>query len=149
MNPKMNLSALLIVLLFSLKLVSSGESLKPAGGAPVKMNPKMNLSALLIVLLFSLGLVSTAPLAISTGNTCCPRTQKAKIPLKQIVSYYKTSSSCACRPLSLMVPDVVYCRFVTKRGKHWCVNPADAWVKSHAAAVDRRLASTPAISTRA
>ncbi|XP_061101964.1 C-C motif chemokine 3-like 1 [Conger conger] len=103
------------------------------------MNPKMNLSALLIVLLFSLGLVSSAPLAISTGNTCCPSTQKAKIPLKQIVSYYNTSSSCA-------LPALV---FVTKLGKHWCVNPADGWVKSHAAAVDRRLASTPAMSTRA
>ncbi|XP_061101968.1 C-C motif chemokine 14-like [Conger conger] len=102
------------------------------------MNPKMNLSALLIVLLFSLKLVSSAH-GPNTGKDCCPRTQKAKIPLKPIVSYYNTSSSCS-------LPALV---FVTKLGKHWCVNPADGWVKSHAAAVDRRLASTPVMSTRA
>ncbi|XP_035273442.1 C-C motif chemokine 3-like 1 [Anguilla anguilla] len=90
------------------------------------MNTAMKLSALLIlVLLCSLELVSSDK-ASDVGANCCPRYDKTKkIPLAMVVSWHKTSSSCA---------KAAYV-FVTKRGRRICVDPTHSWVKSHAAQV--------------
>ncbi|KAF5891296.1 C-C motif chemokine 13-like, partial [Clarias magur] len=60
-----------------------------------------NLTALLLLLsLGSLYLVSPAPPGFDHKTPCCPSTTKAKIPLKNILTYWRTSSSC---PLQAVV----------------------------------------------
>ncbi|KAF5891295.1 C-C motif chemokine 13-like, partial [Clarias magur] len=60
-----------------------------------------NLTALLLLLsLGSLYLVSPATHSSEVLKTCCSSTTKVKIPLKNIVTYWKTSSSC---PLQAVV----------------------------------------------
>uniref|UniRef100_A0A0E9XZX3 Chemokine interleukin-8-like domain-containing protein n=1 Tax=Anguilla anguilla TaxID=7936 RepID=A0A0E9XZX3_ANGAN len=54
-----------------------------------------------------------------------------------VVSWHKTSSSCA---------KAAYV-FVTKRGRLICVDPTHSWVRSHAAKVDSRSATTVAPGT--
>ncbi|XP_035273435.1 C-C motif chemokine 4-like [Anguilla anguilla] len=101
------------------------------------MNTAMKMSALLIlVLLGSLELVSSAESA-NEGAVCCTSYATKKIPLAMVVSWHKTSSSCA---------KAAYV-FVTKRGKRICVDPTDGWVRSHAARVDSRSATTVAPGT--
>ncbi|XP_035273440.1 C-C motif chemokine 17-like [Anguilla anguilla] len=96
------------------------------------MNTALKLSALLIlVLLGSLERVSSAA-GSGTGADCCISYDKKKIPLARVVSWHKTSSSCAKKAYV----------FVTKRGRSICVDPTDAWVKRHAAQVDSRSATT-------
>ncbi|KAG5848763.1 hypothetical protein ANANG_G00102870 [Anguilla anguilla] len=101
------------------------------------MNTAMKLSALLIlVLLGSLELVSSTA-GSDTGADCCTKYEKRKIPLAMVVSWHETSSSC---------PKAAYV-FVTKRGKRICVDPTHGWVRSHAAQVDSRSATTVAPGT--
>ncbi|KAI1890074.1 hypothetical protein AGOR_G00169470 [Albula goreensis] len=93
------------------------------------MNSEMkNMSTLLIMaLLCSVELVSSSQSA-ETGKDCCMRYETKRVPLAMVVSFYRTSSSCA-KPAFV---------FVTKRGKHICVDPSTAWVNSHVTAVGKR-----------
>ncbi|KAJ8281370.1 hypothetical protein GJAV_G00066880 [Gymnothorax javanicus] len=68
-----------------------------------------------------------------TGKKCCMMYDTKRIPLAMVVSFYQTSSSCSKKAIV----------FVTKRDRHICVNPADAWVMSQTAVVERRSASAP------
>ncbi|XP_035273441.1 C-C motif chemokine 3-like [Anguilla anguilla] len=104
------------------------------------MNTAMKLSTLLIlVLLGSLELVSSGPLGINTGSNCCPDIKKGpKIPLAMVVSYHKTSSSCAKAAVV----------FVTKRKRRICVNPSEEWVRSHMTHVDSRSRKATTVSLK-
>ncbi|KAG9352629.1 hypothetical protein JZ751_021043 [Albula glossodonta] len=97
--------------------------------APVKMNSEMkNMSTLLILaLLCSVELVSSTQSA-ETGKDCCMRYETKRVPLSMVVSFFRTSSSCA-------KPAIV---FVTKRGRKICMNPSDAFVSSQVDELDRR-----------
>ncbi|KAG7468486.1 hypothetical protein MATL_G00143250 [Megalops atlanticus] len=109
--------------------------------APVNMKTEMkNMSALLIlVLLCSLQLVSSAPEATRVGSECCVKYDNKRIPLAKVVSYYRTSSTCA-------KPAVV---FVTEAGKKVCMDPTASWVNSHASKVDKRSTTTTSMPTTA
>ncbi|KAF7707724.1 hypothetical protein HF521_018942 [Silurus meridionalis] len=92
-----------------------------------------NLTALLFVLsLCSLHLVFSGPVSFEYKNHCCSKTSNTKIPLNNIVTYRRTSSSC---PMKAIV-------FETIKGKQLCVDPSVSWVKSHMKAVDRRNKAT-------
>ncbi|XP_035273432.1 uncharacterized protein LOC118227291 isoform X1 [Anguilla anguilla] len=96
------------------------------------MNTAMKMSALLILVLFgSLELVSSDK-GSGAGVDCCPSYDKRKIPVAMVVSWHKTSGSCA---------KAAYV-FVDKRGKRICVDPTHGWVRSYAARVNSRSATT-------
>ncbi|XP_064191989.1 uncharacterized protein LOC135255141 isoform X5 [Anguilla rostrata] len=96
------------------------------------MNTAMKMSALLIVMLLgSLELVSSDKDSW-VGADCCTRYERKRIPLPMVVSWHETSSSCAKAAVV----------FVTKRGTRICVDPTHDWVRSHAAQVDSRSATT-------
>ncbi|XP_046704789.1 monocyte chemotactic protein 1B-like [Silurus meridionalis] len=79
-----------------------------------------NLTALLFVLsLCSLHLVFSAPFAFEYKTRCCSTITTMRIPLKNIVSYRSTSSSC---PMKAIV-------FTTIKGKQICADPSAPWVK--------------------
>ncbi|KAG5854174.1 hypothetical protein ANANG_G00034870 [Anguilla anguilla] len=59
-------------------------------------------------------------------NECCVAFKTMRIPLAIVDSFYKTSSSCH---ISAIV-------FVTKRGRHICVDPSASWVRNHVAVMD-------------
>ncbi|XP_053487573.1 monocyte chemotactic protein 1B-like [Ictalurus furcatus] len=92
-----------------------------------------NLTALLFLLsLCSLHLVSSAPGSTDFRITCCAKTTKVKIPLKNIVTYWWTSSNC---PKKAIV-------FETLNKKQHCVDPTAVWVNHHMKAVDLRNSTT-------
>ncbi|XP_035273437.1 C-C motif chemokine 3-like 1 isoform X2 [Anguilla anguilla] len=102
------------------------------------MNPAMKLSALLIVVLLgSLELVSSDKDS-GVGADCCTRYERKRIPLSMVVSWHETSSSCAKAAVV----------FVTKRGKHICVNPSEGWVRSHMTQVDSRSRKATTVSLK-
>ncbi|KAI1890071.1 hypothetical protein AGOR_G00169440 [Albula goreensis] len=94
-----------------------------------------NMSTLLILaLLCSVELVSSSQSA-ETGKDCCMRYETKRVPLAKVVSFYRTSSSCA-------KPAIV---FVTEAGRHICLDPSDAFVNTQAVKIARR--STKATPT--
>ncbi|KAI4886680.1 hypothetical protein NFI96_027636, partial [Prochilodus magdalenae] len=110
----------------SVSSVSLGEL------SPARMR---TLSALLVVVLLICSLQQTCG-GISVQDAskeCCSKlTKLEKIPVRRIVSYWRTSTNC---PL----PAVVF-QMVTE--KCYCVDPELDWVKSHMKAVDQRPPST-------
>ncbi|XP_072520293.1 uncharacterized protein [Salminus brasiliensis] len=91
------------------------------------------LSALLMVLLLgSLQLTSSAP-AVHHAD-CCPKlTAVKKIPLRQVVSYTRTSSYCTVKAIVIN----------TKAGNQFCVDLDAEWVKGYVAILDQRHNTTP------
>uniref|UniRef100_A0A8C6EWQ6 Chemokine interleukin-8-like domain-containing protein n=1 Tax=Marmota marmota marmota TaxID=9994 RepID=A0A8C6EWQ6_MARMA len=79
----------------------------------------------LVVALFVLLCTSTLcaearnrpPAALPTS----PERSPANIPRKLVVFYYETSSTCSS-------PSIV---FVTKKGRHVCAHPNEAWVQEY------------------
>ncbi|KAB5571646.1 hypothetical protein PHYPO_G00227450 [Pangasianodon hypophthalmus] len=93
-----------------------------------------NLAALLFLLsLCSLHLVSGAPPNLEHMNRCCSEITKAKVPLKNIVTYWKTSSHCNIKAI---VFEILNKEKNVKRNV--CVDPTEPWVDSHMKAVDRK-----------
>ncbi|XP_074044991.1 C-C motif chemokine 4-like [Macrotis lagotis] len=83
---------------------------------------KVSVAALsiLMVIAFS-SLASSAPMGSDPPTSCCFSYVNAKIPRNFVRDYYETSSLCS-------QPAVV---FQTKRGRHICANPRDAWVQNY------------------
>ncbi|KAG3269465.1 C-C motif chemokine 3 [Ictidomys tridecemlineatus] len=52
---------------------------------------------------------------------CCFAYTSRKIPPKFVAFYYETSSTCSSKGIV----------FVTKRGRHVCARPNEAWVQEH------------------
>ncbi|XP_059526464.1 C-C motif chemokine 3-like isoform X1 [Myotis daubentonii] len=52
---------------------------------------------------------------------CCMTYVTRQIPRKFVVAYFETSSQC---PQNAVV-------FLTKRGRHICANPSNAWVQEY------------------
>ncbi|XP_051545913.1 C-C motif chemokine 22-like [Myxocyprinus asiaticus] len=76
-------------------------------------------SVLFLMMCCALQLTSAGPVALETAQrNCCSEAATFIIPLKQLESYYWTSSSC-------LTSHIV---FITK-AKEICVNPNDKWVK--------------------
>ncbi|XP_051740187.1 monocyte chemotactic protein 1B [Ctenopharyngodon idella] len=97
-----------------------------------------NLMSLLLLLLFcSIQLTSSGPIALEALPTCCFEFSDSKIPLKRVVSYYRTSSSC---PTQAIV-------FRTVIGREICVHPTTPWVKDHIAEVNKRTRTTTTAKT--
>ncbi|XP_053361364.1 regakine-1-like [Clarias gariepinus] len=91
-----------------------------------------NLTALLLLLsLSSLYLVSSATIRADVMKTCCQSATKAAIPLKNIVTYWRTSSSC---PLQAIVFQML--NKVQNTIRTVCVDPTAVWVDSHMRKVD-------------
>ncbi|XP_053361365.1 C-C motif chemokine 4-like [Clarias gariepinus] len=89
-----------------------------------------NLTALLLLLsLSSLYLVSSAPPGTDVMKTCCSNPTKARIPLKNIVTYWRTSSSCHLQAIVFQMLNKNTTRTV-------CVDPTAVWVDSHMRKVD-------------
>ncbi|KAI5617223.1 C-C motif chemokine 2-like [Silurus asotus] len=86
-----------------------------------------NLTTLLFVLsLCSLYLVSSAPLAFDQNISCCSTTTNIKIPIKRIVTCWRTSSSCTKKAIV----------FETVNGNQRCVDPTAEWVNGHMKALN-------------
>ncbi|XP_030642622.1 monocyte chemotactic protein 1B-like [Chanos chanos] len=82
----------------------------------------------LLVLLFSLQLTSAfGPQGLIVSD-CCSHLMTMRIPLKRVVSYRWTSSSCAKKAIV----------FEMIGGKKICVDPEVSWVSGHVATVDKR-----------
>ncbi|XP_066506144.1 eotaxin-like [Hoplias malabaricus] len=83
-----------------------------------------NLCVLALVLLCSLQLISSFPLAMDFIRPCCSNLTKIRIPLKHIISYWSTSSSCANRAIVFQT---------VRNGKKnlICVDPSAPWVDHH------------------
>ncbi|KAK2838352.1 hypothetical protein Q7C36_013166 [Tachysurus vachellii] len=80
-----------------------------------------NLMALLVLLsLCSLHRVFSAPMGLDHTLLCCESTTKMKIPEKNIVRFWSTSSNC---PIKAVVFETLKNRF--------CVNPMAAWVSKY------------------
>uniref|UniRef100_A0A3B1IS50 C-C motif chemokine n=1 Tax=Astyanax mexicanus TaxID=7994 RepID=A0A3B1IS50_ASTMX len=78
--------------------------------------------------------IFTAPYGTGVADCCFQLTTVKKIPLKMVVSYTETHTDCAVKAIILL----------TKKGKKFCVDPDAEWVKSHVAALDRRINTTTA-----
>uniref|UniRef100_A0A672RGX7 Monocyte chemotactic protein 1B-like n=1 Tax=Sinocyclocheilus grahami TaxID=75366 RepID=A0A672RGX7_SINGR len=73
---------------------------------------------LFLVLFCSVQMTSSAPHPIIAQSYCCVEFNYRIIPLKQVVSYYWTSSTC---PNHAIV-------FKTVAGREICVDPKTTWV---------------------
>ncbi|XP_026057603.1 C-C motif chemokine 13-like [Carassius auratus] len=87
-----------------------------------------SLMCLLFLVICSVQVTSNAPSAIDAQTNCCLEFSNVKIPVKRVVSFYWTSSSCPRRAIV----------FKTKAEKDFCVNPETSWVSSHVDIVDKR-----------
>ncbi|XP_016375254.1 C-C motif chemokine 13-like [Sinocyclocheilus rhinocerous] len=89
-----------------------------------------SLMCLLFLMLFcSVQMTSSAAIHLAAAHSkCCGEFTDVKIPLKQVTSYYWTSSNCPRRAIV----------FQTKAGKEFCVDPESTWVSGHVAKVDNR-----------
>ncbi|XP_048015293.1 monocyte chemotactic protein 1B-like [Megalobrama amblycephala] len=85
---------------------------------------------LVLVIFCSLQMTSSAPLAADVSN-CCMEFTDVKIPVKQVKSYYWTSSNCPRRAVV----------FQMISGKEFCVDPETTWLSGHVAKVDQRTTS--------
>ncbi|XP_053362404.1 regakine-1-like [Clarias gariepinus] len=91
-----------------------------------------NLTALLLLLsLSSLYLVSSATSSTDVMKTCCSNTTKVRIPLKNIVTYWRTSSSCHLQAIVFQMLNKVQ-----NTTRTVCVDPTAVWVDSHMRKVD-------------
>uniref|UniRef100_A0A673JS60 Monocyte chemotactic protein 1B-like n=1 Tax=Sinocyclocheilus rhinocerous TaxID=307959 RepID=A0A673JS60_9TELE len=72
---------------------------------------------LFLVLFCSVQMTSSAPHAIGAQSNCCVEFKNVRIPIKQVVSYYWTSSNCAKRAIV----------FKTVVGREICVDPETTW----------------------
>ncbi|XP_043084684.1 C-C motif chemokine 4-like isoform X1 [Puntigrus tetrazona] len=91
------------------------------------------MSVMFLVLFCSVQLASSASIAIDLAQSkCCFKFSDVKIPVKQVESYFWTSSSCARRAIV----------FQMKSGKQICVDPDTTWVSGHVDKVDKRTTST-------
>ncbi|XP_067236120.1 C-C motif chemokine 2-like [Chanodichthys erythropterus] len=77
---------------------------------------------LVLVIFCSLQMTSNA------NAKCCMEFTDVKIPVKQVKSYYWTSSDCPRRAIV----------FHTIKGKDICVDAETPWVSGHVAIVDQR-----------
>uniref|UniRef100_A0A8C1J5I0 Chemokine interleukin-8-like domain-containing protein n=1 Tax=Cyprinus carpio TaxID=7962 RepID=A0A8C1J5I0_CYPCA len=66
------------------------------------------------------------------SSSCCVQFYKKKIPLKLVVSFYRTGNSC---PISAIV-------FRTAAGREFCLDPDSSWVNSHIAKVNSRTTTS-------
>ncbi|XP_067236770.1 uncharacterized protein [Chanodichthys erythropterus] len=82
---------------------------------------------LFLVIFCSLQMTSTAPLAADVSD-CCMEFTDVKIPVKQVKSYYWTSSNC---PRQAVVFQMI-------SGRKICVDPETTWLSGHVAKVDQR-----------
>ncbi|KAM5151163.1 C-C motif chemokine 3-like [Callospermophilus lateralis] len=77
----------------------------------------------LVVALFVL--LCTSTLCAEDGSQepsfCCFAYISRKIPHNFVVFYYETSSTCSSKGIV----------FVTKRGRHVCAHPNEAWVQEY------------------
>ncbi|XP_012868686.1 PREDICTED: C-C motif chemokine 3-like [Dipodomys ordii] len=80
----------------------------------------------LFVLLCTTSLCSCEKDKIYTPPTCCFSYVSQPIPLNHMASYYKTSGACLKEGII----------FLTKKGRHICANPSDAWVQKHIQKLD-------------
>ncbi|KAG1938256.1 C-C motif chemokine 2-like [Pimephales promelas] len=92
---------------------------------------------LVLVLFCSVPMTSSAPLAGNVAN-CCMEFINVKIPVKQVKSYYWTSSECP-RPAIV---------FQTLKGKTFCVDPETTWVNGHVDKVDKRTTAATTAKTQ-
>ncbi|XP_026058723.1 monocyte chemotactic protein 1B-like [Carassius auratus] len=84
---------------------------------------------LFLVIFCSVQMTSSGPISEDVANSiCCGEFSKVKVPVNKVVSYYKTSSSCARRAIV----------FQTIAGKEFCIDPKTLWVKTHIETVDKR-----------
>nr|CAI9701498.1 unnamed protein product [Rangifer tarandus platyrhynchus] len=79
------------------------------------------LLAAVFVLLCTVALCSYAQERVYTPPNCCFTYISGKIPHRNVVNYFKTSSNCAR-------PGII---FLTRRGQYVCGNPADSWVQKY------------------
>ncbi|XP_018594859.1 C-C motif chemokine 18-like [Scleropages formosus] len=93
-------------------------------------------AVLLLAILCSHQLVSSAIIP-GLSVDCCPKYHKGIIPIKQIVSYYKTSSDC---PKQAIV-------FRTRRNSTFCVEEHLPWVQKHIVKLQLALAMTTTQTT--
>uniref|UniRef100_A0A8C2K1L7 Chemokine (C-C motif) ligand 39, duplicate 1 n=1 Tax=Cyprinus carpio TaxID=7962 RepID=A0A8C2K1L7_CYPCA len=84
------------------------------------------MSLLLLVLFCSLQLTSSG----GFKNKCILSLKK--IPLKLVVSFYRTGNNC---PISAIV-------FRTAAGREFCLDPNSSWVNSHIAKVNSRTTTS-------
>ncbi|XP_003201462.1 uncharacterized protein [Danio rerio] len=92
---------------------------------------------LVLVLFCCVQETSCAPLAMNSAKSvCCEATTDKNIPLKQIMSYQWTTSTC---PIKAIV-------FKTIAGRKICVDPQNTLVKNQVAKLDKRTSSTTALS---
>ncbi|XP_048015350.1 monocyte chemotactic protein 1B-like [Megalobrama amblycephala] len=84
---------------------------------------------LVLVIFCSLQMTSSATSAFDAAYVkCCMEFTKVKIPVRQVKSYYWTTSDCPRRAVV----------FQTIKGREICVDPETLWVNSHVAIVDKR-----------
>ncbi|XP_016375250.1 C-C motif chemokine 2-like [Sinocyclocheilus rhinocerous] len=89
------------------------------------------MSVLFLVLFCSVQMTSSAVISIDAAQSkCCGEFTDVKIPLKQVTSYYRTTSSSSCVRRAIV--------FQTKSGKEFCVDPETPWVSGYIAKVDKR-----------
>ncbi|XP_052454077.1 C-C motif chemokine 22 [Carassius gibelio] len=102
--------------------------------AALRMKTFMKISSLFLTLYCVLQLTSAGTMSVDLANSICCFNETSRIPLKQLQSYFWTSSIC---PLKHVV-------FVTIKKKQFCANPASAWVKRAIEHVDNNQASNSA-----
>ncbi|XP_070249714.1 C-C motif chemokine 3-like [Myotis yumanensis] len=79
------------------------------------------LGATVLVILCTRVLYSYEEESADISSTCCMAYVTRQIPRKFVVAYFETSNQC---PQYGVV-------FLTKRGRHICANPSDAWVQKY------------------
>ncbi|XP_016366927.1 monocyte chemotactic protein 1B-like [Sinocyclocheilus rhinocerous] len=92
---------------------------------------------LFLVLFCSVQMTSSAPHAIGAQSNCCVEFKNVRIPIKQVVSYYWTSSNCAKRAIV----------FKTVVGREICVDPETTWVNHHVDKVDKKTTTAAAAAS--
>ncbi|XP_051547954.1 monocyte chemotactic protein 1B-like [Myxocyprinus asiaticus] len=96
---------------------------------------KSLMSLIFLVLFCSMQMTSSAPVAVdSAQSVCCSEFTKVMIPLKRVVSFKWTSSSCHKQGIV----------FQTTAGKEICADIQTDWVRNHIAKVDNRKTVTTA-----
>nr|XP_021329505.1 C-C motif chemokine 2-like [Danio rerio] len=88
---------------------------------------------LVLVLFCCVQETSCSPIPINSAKSvCCEATTHRNIPLKQIMSYQWTTSTC---PIKAIV-------FKTIAGREICVDPQNTLVKKQVAKLDKRRSTT-------
>ncbi|XP_051978650.1 C-C motif chemokine 2-like [Xyrauchen texanus] len=96
---------------------------------------KSLMSLIFLVLFCSMQVSSSAPNAVAMAqSTCCSEFTNRIIPLKRLVSYKQTGSSCVKQGIV----------FKTIFGREICVDLQKDWVRSHIVKLDNRRTVTTA-----